>query len=131
MIYKFFYLIQILLLIFFLILFVVGLLYSIFFDRLLRYEYTNHRTEWEKDGKMSGHLWTAPESTFLGKMFRTTGLLAKKWADEKPEWIWEDAKGTELYNAFLLWRRIFFIVASIFGLIVGGFVAFNFSGFNK
>ena len=56
------------------------------FDKLVRWEYENHRSEWERDGKPDGYFWRPAEAT------RWASDNAKKrlglaWLFITPQWI--------------------------------------------
>lgn len=130
MIYKLFEIVQILLFGSFLLVTLAGLIHGIFLDKLLKYQYFNHKMEWENDGSMNGVFWTAPESKAWQSFFRATKFIDKKWASERPQWVYDDVKATELYNSFRRSRRILIVFVSLMLSIVCIFLAFKMAGFD-
>lgn len=68
------------------VIFAAILLRSFFiFDDILRKEYLEHPSEWEKDGKPIGFFWVPKGGTvILGSYARSS--LATKWAFSVPTW---------------------------------------------
>ncbi|MFQ5906982.1 MAG: hypothetical protein ACE5JA_10495 [bacterium] len=89
------------------------------FAQVVRLEYREHRTEWEKDGKPMGFFWKPPESILVGG---SLGLnrLCFYWLFKTPEWIRQNAKGMSL----LRWLRICGVIWNV-GIIVLAILMFS------
>jgi hypothetical protein len=98
---------------------VVVLLYGfVAFDRLVRAEYLQFRSDWERDGRPAGFFWRASECDFI-----SSGLakltLSFAWLFRTPRWI---AGSPELLAhlrrqrfAILIWNfGILILVAAVF-----------------
>jgi len=97
--------------IYFAVLILILLIDFILFDKILRFEYENHREIWEEDQKPIGILWVPDKASVLyGSYARNS--LAIKWLFKNPQWAQNERKVTE----WLHWHRrlIFIFVAGIF-----------------
>ena len=56
------------------------------FDRLLRFQFTEHRTEWERSGGPIGFFWVPPEAS-VAPGSRVRSALFSEWARISPGWI--------------------------------------------
>ncbi|HXB02762.1 MAG TPA: hypothetical protein VNV15_08105 [Opitutaceae bacterium] len=84
----------------------LGVVYTMWlFDCLVRWEYDNHREQWERDGKPDGFFWRAKECVFW-----SSDLAKKKlgfwWMVKTPDWISESPK---LRRQLFQMRIIFYI----------------------
>lgn len=84
------------------------ILQGIFFDKLLRHEYTKYPNFWREDAKPNGFYWTAPDSTLRANFLRYPARLALRWAWVKPEWV-VDEIANNLYNKLRLFNWLSFI----------------------
>ncbi len=92
----------------------ISLLTAFFlFDKILKFQYENYRSEWEKDGKASGFFWNAPESKiFSGSLARSISILSwtfgnNLWMKNEPQ-IVRTALLMRL-STFLFWVLGFFL----------------------
>src|SRR5437868_6182142 len=61
------------------------------FDKLLKFQYRQHKTQWEKSGRSGGFFWSQPASPFFsGSVQRTIRMLS--WTFGNEEWMRSDAK---------------------------------------
>ena len=68
------------------------------FDRLIRFEFKNHKDQWVKDGKASGFFWQSGESGFWqGGMSRKAAW--QNWSKEIPGWIQADPQAMVLLKS--------------------------------
>ncbi|WP_147263225.1 hypothetical protein [Roseimicrobium gellanilyticum] len=79
-----------------------GVLGFVFFDRLLRVCFLQHRSEWELCGRPIGFFWV-PRDVKVERagMARTT--VFANWLFRVPAWLREDGEALLAYNKF---RRI-------------------------
>lgn len=93
-------------------------------SRLLRREYSNHRTLWDSDGKPRGLFWTPPECKVGWYITYASGRagrgLALKWLFRTPLWISGDTESHKLIvlHRFLMYGFILsflapFVVAAL------------------
>lgn len=91
-----------------LILFPVLIAGFITFDKLVRLEYSSHRTDWEEDGKPHGFFWVPTESKSAAGWLVNVGSSAASWRTSfawlffTPEWVRGDEKALRL----IFWLRI-------------------------
>ncbi len=70
----------------------------IMFDRVIRYEYENHKNNWEKDGKSFGFFWIPLENRkrfIFFPSFKSSwarNRLAFYWLFITPDWVKENKK---------------------------------------
>src|SRR4051794_15204766 len=100
-------------------------LYFLSFDRLARHEFEQHRQKWVDRGKLAGFMWTPTEASAMNRFFRRADLTAKEWANDKPEWVWEDIVATDLYNSFRRWRMVFQVGTAVFFALVLASIALS------
>ena len=56
------------------------------FDKLLKFQYSNHRRQWEEQGKAGGFFWSPAESPFFsGSLQRAVRLMS--WMFGTEEWM--------------------------------------------
>lgn len=101
-------------------------LYFRSFDRLARYEFEHHNERWIERGKPAGFSWTPKGASTMSIIFRKAELTAKQWAEDRPEWVWDDISATDLYLSFLHWRTTFRVVSVLFVVVVFATLAINF-----
>jgi hypothetical protein len=53
-------------------------------DQLLQYEYENHPTDWDADGRPCGFFWCPRDADWLANTFN---LYFYRWFFTTPEWI--------------------------------------------
>ena len=76
---------------------IVWLLSHLMFDRLLRIQFSEAHSDWERQGCMSGHFWSPPGC--LETSMRERGDLLGKWLSDPPYWLRSRAP---------FWRRLGF-----------------------
>ena len=79
---------------------------SVYFDKLLRHQYTNYRDTWECEGRSSGVFWSPSDARSESRGFRRTWYIEEKWLDARPEWVFKDLRATSLYNSLKFWRTV-------------------------
>jgi len=128
MIYKWFQIVRILLLASLLLFFGAALVYFFCVDRLIRFQYKNYREQWIRDGRPYGYFWTSKESSFWLGCFSREACV-KKWLEEKPDWIQEDAKAVDRLNWIRRAKSFMYFSMSICGVILLVFLLFKRAGF--
>jgi hypothetical protein len=89
----------------FLLLFFSLLIGFFLFDKILRFQYRNHRNEWEKGGKAMGFFWIPAESSlFSGSFQRTIRVLS--WTFGNEEWMKNEAS---IMKTAMFMRICFFL----------------------
>lgn len=97
------------LLVFWLIAFLLAIADQIVMTVIVRREYMNHRSIWEKDGKPRGVFWI-PKESMIGKWYVTYSgahyfrRLTWDWILSTPAWI---AKERATHRLLLLHRVLF------------------------
>ncbi len=68
------------------------------FTRLVSWEYVNHRTEWEKDGRPAGFFFWNPVSGLWDTLRSgfASNVVSLKWLLVTPSWIRSDAHAQQL-----------------------------------
>jgi hypothetical protein len=67
-------------------LFLALVLSFVMFDRILRFQYHNHRELWDTQGRTPGMFWSPTESSFFaGSLQRSIRVLA--WTFGSEEWM--------------------------------------------
>ena len=80
------------------------LLYSfVLFDRLVRFEYEQHRASWDADGRPHGFFWRPQEASHFGSAL-ACACASIYWLFRSPPWVSESA------NLTVIWRRLRFAV---------------------
>ena len=84
------------------------LLYSfVLFDRLVRFEYEQHRASWDADGRPHGFLWHPRETNRLGSALACM-RASIIWLFRSPPWVSESATLTVIWHRFrfavLVWN---------------------------
>ena len=79
------------------------------FDRLVRFEYANHRDIWRQDGSPAGFFWRTQECTWTSGL--ATQRLAVVWLFRTPPWV---AASTECRR----WLRHVRIATAVWNLSV-------------
>jgi hypothetical protein len=79
---------------------ILATLWSFFlFDRLLRFQFSDHRSEWERIGCPPGFFWVPPGAkTLLGGFSR--GGLFWGWAKRPPTWVSHSERTLTDYRRF-------------------------------
>jgi len=72
----------------------------IVFDRLLRIQFSDARSEWESDDCPSGYFWAPPGSKRLSP--RARGNLLSHWFYHRPAWVSSSAQAARLYGLLRL-----------------------------
>jgi hypothetical protein len=85
-------------------------------SRLLRREYSDHRSIWESDGKPRGIFWIPQECVLGGwyvsyKSGRAGRTLALKWLFQTPHWISQNADSHKLLIAHRILMYAFIVSA--------------------
>lgn len=92
------------------------------FDKVLKFQYRNYRSEWENAGKPMGFLWIPAESSlFGGSIQRSVRVLVWTFGDE--DWMQKEPAilRTLLYMRLcILASWIFGIAVVILGVVNGG-----------
>ena len=82
-------------------LFLVVLVVSfVVFDRLLRIQFSDAHSDWEREGCPSGYFWAPPSSRKLSP--RARGYLYSKWFYHAPPWVRGSQQAERLYARFKL-----------------------------
>ena len=68
------------------------------FDRLLRIQFSDARSEWEQMGSPSGYFWSPPGSRKLS--LRARGYLWSQWFYHAPPWVRGSEQASGLYARF-------------------------------
>jgi len=70
------------------------------FQRLIKYEYGEHRSEWENDGNPCTIFWRPPESNYwLNFSLLSPGKkIWYKWIFTTPDWIKNDDRALVLHR---------------------------------
>ena len=83
------------------------------FDKVLKFQYRNYRSEWEKAGKPIGFFWIPSESIlFGGSIQRSVRVLSWTFGDE----YWMPKEPAILRT--LLYMRLCIFASWIFGIAV-------------
>lgn len=91
--------------IYFAVLILILLIGFIIFDKILRFEYENHREIWEEDKKPIGILWVPDKASVLyGSYARNS--LAIKWLFKNPQWAEHER---EVIKWLYWYRRLTFV----------------------
>src|SRR5258707_11300459 len=83
--------------------------YFITFELLVRREYKQHRSHWEKDGQPRGIFWS-PLDTRLWVGTGARNRLYYRWLFRSPEWTKNDPKAL---NLLILFRVSWCLVTSL------------------
>jgi hypothetical protein len=87
--------------------FVFGLAIFAMFDVLVRFEYANYRSDWERDGSPHGFFWVPEEAK--GRLFpmfpsfrsrRAHTACARRWLFRTPPWIGADSSARKALVAY-------------------------------
>ena len=81
---------------------IIGLIYTIRFDRLLEYQYKNCHESWLRSGSPRGMFFKPPGSSVLSYWL----VSFKAMRDAKPDWIDEDEHALALYEKMKFWNRV-------------------------
>lgn len=97
---------------------------QVFFDRLLRIQFTECRSEWERQGCPVGFFWFPRESE-PSSGTHARGMLIVEWARTVPDWITVSQRATRAYRHFRSARIValatrYIFIAEIIGFIVLG-----------
>jgi len=87
------------------------------FDRLLGIQFSDARSEWEKQGRPSGYFWSPPGSQKLSMQNR--GHLFSQWFYCVPAWARGSQEASKLYS----WFRLL----TVLQIIVGAPILFAFA----
>lgn len=96
----------------------------VFFDRLLRIQFAECRSEWERQGCPAGFFWFPRESE-PSSGTHARGVLVAEWARTVPDWISVSERASRAYALFR-WSRIvalatrYIFIAEIVGFIILG-----------
>ena len=76
------------------------------FDRLLRLQFSDAHSEWEREGCASGYFWAPPGSRKLSLPAR--GYIYSQWFYHTPSWVRGSKQAQNLYARFrlLVWLTI-------------------------
>ncbi len=81
------------------------------FDKVLKFQYSNYRSEWEKAGKPMGFLWIPAEaSLFGGSIQRSVRVLVWTFGDD--DWMRKEPAILRI----LLYMRLCTFASWIFGM---------------
>jgi hypothetical protein len=69
-----------------LLIFLSLLIGFILFDRVLKFQHSNHRSTWKSDGKPIGFFWIPEGSSFLQGSFQRN-IQALSWTFGNQEWM--------------------------------------------
>jgi hypothetical protein len=86
------------------------LAYFITFELLVRREYKQHRSHWEKDGRPRGIFWS-PLDTRLWVGTGARNRLYYRWLFRSPEWMRNDPQA---FNLLILYRVSWCLWNSLF-----------------
>jgi hypothetical protein len=78
----------------------------IYFDRLLRREYSIARTAWEMDGRPSGFF--SQPSTEVSRSWLTRSKAAVRWWLTTPSWVHADVAASSVHKRYQVWSWLSF-----------------------
>jgi hypothetical protein len=71
------------------------------FDRLLRIQFAESRSEWERQGGPIGYSWF-PREAEVSSGTHARDILVQEWRKSAPDWIATNQSASEVYHS---WRR--------------------------
>ncbi len=87
------------------------------FTRLVEWEYANHRTEWERDGRPTAPFFRSPVSGWWNTLRSgfATNVVSLKWLFVTPSWIRTDARALQLLRRLRICAAVwnFGIIAAL------------------
>ncbi len=89
----------------------VVLLSYLIFDRLLWIQFSEARSDWERQGCMSGYFWSPPGSRETSRHER--GNLFNNWLTDPPYWV----KARASFWRLLAWANFLALLPAVFVLL--------------
>jgi hypothetical protein len=81
--------------------FLIWLASSIAFDNLLKYQYVNHKSEWNNMGSPRGMFFNPKGASYLA--FYTSVFSLPR---SRPSWVENDEKANYLYSKYIFWGKV-------------------------
>ncbi len=109
---------QIIVMLIFFGLFIIGMVAFINFDRLIKIQHGRYKADWVKDGKPRGMYWKPPElSWFDFGSSISMQKLSVAWLFKTPQWASADSEAKECLRKMRMYVIVFY-VAVIFLFII-------------